>query len=142
MVILAFPGMGKTPLAKQQGKYIDLDFGNFREAMGFSKAEEHKLHEPFIKLIRLYESQGYVVLSNDPGLMSVADIVYLPANPKFSARKLKVSETQVMDWINDWVERAERNHVRVRMIKVGLDHYLGKTQKGADKHAKKTAITR
>lgn len=138
MIILAFPGMGKTPLSKTIGKYLDLDFGHFREAFGKSKQDESQLLKPFARLARLYEDNGFIVLSNDPKLMQVLDVdrVYLPRNVKFAARKLNTSPEQVSKWIKDWEAAANKANVPVTFLSVGLDHYLqsarGKLKKGGE----------
>lgn len=126
MKILAFPGMGKTPLAFKSAKYLDLDFGHFRQSLNVQKADEHKLLKPFARLMDLYEHDGFIVLSNDPKLMSVTDIdrVYLPANVVFAARKLNTDPGTAAQWVADWAEEAKRHQVPVVYLKVGLDHYL------------------
>lgn len=126
MIILAFPGMGKTPLAKKYGSYIDLDFGHFRDAFSVAKQDEAKLLKPFAKLVKKYESDGFIVLSNDPKLMDVLDVdkVYLPAHPKYAAKKLGVDEPTADQWINDWRTAANQHHVQAYYLEKGLDHYL------------------
>lgn len=138
MKILAFPGMGKTPLSLKSGKYLDLDFGHFRESLNVQKDDERKLLKPFAKLMQMYEDNGFVVLSNDPKLMDVTKIdkVYLPRNPSYSARKMNVPVETVSEWISGWESDAKRHGVPVIKIDVGLDHYLlphSKTQKGGDR---------
>lgn len=126
MIILAFPGMGKTPLARKFGSYVDLDFGHFREAFSMTKQDEAKLLKPFAKLAEKYENDGFVVLSNDPKLMDVLDVdtVYLPATPKFAAEKLNVDYQTAKNWIDDWRNQAIAHKVPVVTIRRGLDHYL------------------
>lgn len=126
MKILAFPGMGKTPLALQRGKYLDLDFGSFRDALGVPKEQERTLLKPFAKLMEKYEHDGFIVLSNDPKLMEVTRIskVYLPLILNYSATKLKVDVDTVTTWVNDWRILAKEHDVPVIWIKVGLDRYL------------------
>lgn len=138
MKILAFPGVGKTPLSKQRGTFIDLDFGHFREAFGVEKDNESWLVKPFVKLMEKYESDGFVVLSNEPKLMGKTKIdrIYLPNELKYSARKLGVSENQVQEWVNDWKRRADQFVIPVVYLNKGLDHYLRKgssrkTERGA-----------
>lgn len=127
MKILAFPGIGKTPLALQSGKYIDLDFGHFREAMNITKSQEEQLLRPFAKLLEMYERDGFIVLSNDPKLLRFTKFnrVILPLKLKFSSRKLKVSEETINEWVSDWVKEANKFKVPVTFINVGLDTYLG-----------------
>lgn len=132
MLILAFPSMGKTPLALKSGRYLDLDFGNFREALNYQKTDEHKLVKPFMNLVRLYESQGFIVLSNDPKLMRFATHVYLPASAGRAANKLNVSKQTAWEWIQDWEREARKFNVPTTILKVGLDHYLP-TAKGTRK---------
>lgn len=128
MIILAFPGMGKTPLAQKQGRYLDLDFGNYREAHDVSKDEEAKLLKSFAKLANIYVDQGYIVLSNEPKLMDVLKVrhVYLPKDSKYSAKKLGVDSDTVSSWIQDWEASARKHSIPVTYVSTGLDHYLGK----------------
>lgn len=126
MVYLAFPGLGKTPLAKRSSRYIDLDFGYLREAFSFSKEQEAKLVNAYLKLIRLYEHDGYVVLTNDPKILGKLSVktVFLPSIPKYAARKLNVSVETATEWIADWDALAKKYKVPIVYLSVGLDHYL------------------
>lgn len=138
MKILAFPGMGKTPLSLKVGKYIDLDFGHFRDSLGVTKENEHKLLKSFANLMTRYEHDGFIVLSNEPKLVDYTSInhIYLPSNARFAAKKLKTSVDQASKWIADWEVLAKKANVPVTFIKVGLDHYLNpgsKAQKGGDR---------
>lgn len=133
MVILAFPGMGKTPLAKLDSKYLDLDFGFFRTALGVPKEREATLLKPFSKLARLYVDQGYIVLTNEPKLMEVMKIskVYLPKDAKYSAKKLKVPISTAEEWIQGWASDARKHSIPVVYVSTGLDHYL---KRGGHQH--------
>lgn len=126
MIYLAFPGMGKTPLAKANGKFIDFDFGHFRQAMNKSKDNEQTLMPAFVRLMRLYERDGFIVLSNDPKIMEFTRVnkVFLPTNLSYSARKMNVSEGTVQEWVHDWEQQAQRCEVPVTYVSKGLDHYL------------------
>lgn len=126
MKILAFPGMGKTPLSKKSGKYLDLDFGHFRESLNVSKDNELKLMKPFARLAEMYEHDGFIVLSNDPKLLDFThvDHMYLPSNLSYSARKLKVEPKVVSDWVASWEAAARLHSVPVTNLQTGLDHYL------------------
>lgn len=126
MKILAFPGMGKTPLSKKSGKYLDLDFGHFRESLNVSKDNELKLMKPFAKLAEMYEHDGFIVLSNDPKLLEFTQVdhMYLPGNVSYSARKLNVTPEQASRWVEDWLAAARKHHVPVTTLQTGLDHYL------------------
>lgn len=128
MVMLAFPGMGKTPLAKRNPIYFDLDFGFFRTALNVPKEQEVKLLQPFAKLAKLYSDQGYIVLTNEPKLMQVMKItkIYLPKDVHYSARKMHVSNDQIQEWVDDWATMAKKYNVPVIWISTGLDHYLAK----------------
>lgn len=128
MVILAFPGMGKTPLAKRRSRYLDLDFGFFRSALNVRKEDEATLLKPFAKLAKMYADQGFIVLSNEPKLMQVMKInhIYLPKDVKYSAKKLKVPVETAQEWVDGWVQDAKAHSVPVTFISTGLDHYLGK----------------
>lgn len=134
MLILAFPGMGKTPLSKKSGKYLDLDFGHYRESLKVSKDDELRLMRPFARLVNMYESDGFIVLSNDPKLMEFThvDHVYLPRNFERSARKLGVSRETIDEWVHDWASMADKHSVPVTFLQLGLDHYLW-TAKGNSK---------
>lgn len=133
-VYLAFPGMGKTILATNKPRYIDLDFGIFREVMGVKKEDEGVLLPHFVKLMK-YVATIYpkkVILTNEPKLLyhlppGTKCMMYLPHPDvlKFSAAKLKVSEQQISEWIVGWREKARLNAVPVVYLKVGLNHYLG-----------------
>lgn len=128
MVMLAFPGIGKTPLAKRESRYLDLDFGFFRSALDVQKKDEAKLLKPFAKLAKMYADQGYVVLSNEPKLMEVMKIakVYLPKDARYAAKKLNVSRDTANEWIQGWADAAKQHSVPVVWISTGLDHYLSK----------------
>jgi hypothetical protein len=130
--MLAFPGMGKTPLAKRESRYLDLDFGFFRSALDVQKKDEAKLLKPFAKLAKMYADQGYIVLTNEPKLMEVMKItkVYLPTDAKHVAKKLKVPISTAEEWIQDWNDIAQKHHVPVVRVSTGLDHYL--TKKGGN----------
>lgn len=125
MIYLAFPGMGKTPLSLKNGKYLDLDFGYFRTALNVSKEDEKKILPNFAKLVKLYENDGYIVLTNEPKLMEYLRIskVFLPKHPIYSARKLKVTVETVNEWIEGWESRAKKFNIPVIRV-AGLDHYL------------------
>lgn len=147
MKILAFPGMGKTPLSLKSGKYLDLDFGHFRESLNVQKDDEQSLLKPFAKLMEMYENDGFVVLSNDPKLMSVTHIdrVYVPQHPRYAAKKLHVSKETIAEWIDDWIDTAIRHSVPVVPLRVGLDHYLLSASKNSTEvsmNAESTNITR
>jgi len=128
MVMLAFPGMGKTPLAKRESRYLDLDFGFFRSALDVRKEDEATLLKPFAKLAKMYAEQGYIVLTNEPKLMEVMKItkVYLPKDARYSAKKLKVPVSTAEEWIQNWATSAKKFNVPVVYVSTGLDHYLGK----------------
>jgi len=139
MILLAFPGTGKTPLARKDPRYLDLDFGFFRTALGVKKEDEAILYQPFVDMARMYEDQGFVVLTNEPGILDhIARMhdgksakpmwpikMILPKETKYSAKKLGVSKETVQNWIADWEVAAKRNNVKVTYISTGLDHYLG-----------------
>lgn len=135
MVILAFPGMGKTPLTKRESRYIDLDFGFFRSALNVQKKDEAKLLKPFAKLAKMYADQGFIVLSNEPKLMGVLKVhhVYLPKDMKYSAKKMGVDINTISEWVEGWDTMAKKYHVPVTYISTGLDHYLGR-KKGGHSH--------
>lgn len=139
MKILAFPGMGETPLSLKSGKYLDLDFGHFRESLNVQKDDEQKLIAPFAKLMEMYESDGFVVLSNDPKLMGATHIdrVYLPESTKWVAKKLGVSDSTAAEWIDDWHVRANKFSIPVVYLKVGLDHYLLSASKNSTEVSEK-----
>jgi len=126
MIILAFPGMGKTPLVKRNGKYVDLDFGFFRSALDVKKENERSILPQFARLAKMYEKEGYIVLTNEPKLAEFlhVDRMFLPERRKFSARKMNVSENQIAEWISGWQEIAQKFNIPVTFISVGLDHYL------------------
>lgn len=125
MIYLAFPGMGKTPLSLKNGKYLDLDFGYFRTALNVSKEDERKILSNFAKLAKLYENDGYIVLTNEPKLIEYLRIskVFLPKHPIYSARKLKVTMDTVNEWISGWEDQAKKHNIPVIRV-AGLDHYL------------------
>lgn len=143
MIILAFPGMGKSPLSKKVGKFYDLDYGHIREAYG-KHLNDVALLNGYVDLVAHYSSDGYSVLTNNPDIMSFLKVshVYLPADVKRAASKLKVSEDQAQEWVQDWDSRARRMHVPVTYLKVGLDHYLSskpnKSKKGGGHNGKET----
>lgn len=134
MILLAFPGMGKTPLAKSNGRYLDLDFGFFRTALKVHKDNEQALLSAFARMAKSYENSGYIVLSNEPKLMSVSKIdrVYLPKGKglKYAARKLGTSESTTQEWVTGWAKQACKYNVPVTYVEVGLDHYLRNSKGG------------
>lgn len=137
MIILAFPGMGKTPLARKDPRYLDLDFGFFRTALAVPKEDEAVLYAPFAKLAKMYANQGFIVLTNEPGLLTDVKIdqMYLPKDSKYSARKLKVDKATAEEWIAGWESAAKKNNVKVTYLSTGLDHYLSNRGKlFASKH--------
>lgn len=147
MKILAFPGMGKTPLSKKSGKYLDLDFGHYRESLSVQKDNEAKILSSFQKLADMYERDGFIVLSNDPKLLDHGkwDKMYLPVDPKFAARKLQVDIPTAQQWINDWCIAAKEHQVPVIWVERGLDHYLltgmGALNRKEGKHEESTKRT-
>lgn len=123
-LLLAFPGMGKSPLCRKNPRYVDADFGLYRTAMHVDKSEEDKLLEPFAQVVM---SLPYpYVLSNEPKLMKYAKCshMYLPTNAAFSARKMGVDLDTVKSWIQGWSRAAKSAGVPVTWISVGLDKYL------------------
>lgn len=127
MVLLAFPGMGKTPLARKDPRYLDLDFGFFRTALKVPKEDEAILYKPFADLAKMYADQGYIVLTNEPGLLKFIKVasMFLPKDSKYSARKLGVDKATADEWIAGWEAAAKQNNVKVTFLSTGLDHYLG-----------------
>lgn len=148
MVYLAFPSLGKTPLALKSGKYLDLDFGHFREAFNLGKDKEDTLIQPFAALVRKYENDGFIVLINDPKLIrtGVVTKVFLPKVVTRAAKKLRVPEDTANQWVQDWFREAEKYHLPVTFLDRGLDHYLlcsGKTRTGRrNSNAKEEINTR
>lgn len=146
MKILAFPSMGKTPLSLKSGKYLDLDFGHFRESLNVQKDDEQKLMKPFAKLMEMYEHDGFVVLSNDPKLLDYSHFsrMFVPRAVQRAAKKLGVSEDVARSWVDDWIRAAKQHNVPVTVLNVGLDHYLlsqRKTRKEAMGNEASTSVT-
>jgi hypothetical protein len=127
MILLAFPGLGKTPLARKDPRYLDLDFGFFRTALAVPKEDEAVLYKPFADLAKMYADQGFIVLTNEPGLLKHIKVskMFLPKDSKFSARKLGVDKTTADEWVASWDATAKQNNVPVIYLSTGLDHYLG-----------------
>lgn len=126
-IYLAFPGMGKTPLARLIPGFVDADFGNYRTLMKVDKKDERKLLLPFSQFIASIEAKA--ILTNEPKLAEYIKIdkMYLPGNLKYSAKKMKVSEEQIAEWITGWQQIASKYNIPVVFIKVGLDHYFIKS---------------
>lgn len=126
MIYLAFPGMGKTPLARKDSSFIDLDFGYLREAFNVPKEEESALYPAYAKLIRKYEDDGLIVLINQPDMLKYVHVtkMYLPVHPKRAAVKLSAAISEVEGWINDWAKQAHAASVPVLWVEKGLDHYM------------------
>lgn len=124
-VYLAFPGMGKSPLARKYPRYVDADFGNYRTIMGVAKEDENILLKPFAQFIHSFE-HPYIVLTNEPKLAEYVHIakMYLPINPSYSAKKMKVDNATIIKWISDWEEIAKKYSIPIVKINVGLDNYL------------------
>lgn len=125
-IILAFPGMGKTPLSLKHRRYIDLDFGDYRNYKNVSKEKETILIEEFGNIALFLKSQGLWILSNEPKLIGVIPInhVYLPTDLSRSAAKLGVDVETVDTWVQGWKDTAIKHGIPVTFLKVGLDHYL------------------
>jgi hypothetical protein len=97
--ILAFPGMGKTPLAHKSPDYADADFGNYRTIMNVDKADEDQLLEPFSKFMKSLGNMN--VLTNEPKLSRYIkfNVMYLPKNLSFSAKKMGVPVETIAAWV-------------------------------------------
>jgi hypothetical protein len=118
-VIFAFPGLGKTSLAKQRSGFVDLDVGKLREG---GKPWEEELTNETVRLIvqeKILEEtgKGNVVLCNDFSCYGFADrqgfkpLVVVPMDlKKVVTRVLKRGQTafasamslQGKSWISDW----------------------------------------
>lgn len=128
-LVFAFPGMGKTPYALTHAGVVDADFGDFRAAMNVAKDHEKVLLLPWSKLISTWLYRGFTVLSNDPKLFSFFKsypraVVFLPALPAYSAKKMNVSADTVKEWTLDWEKQAKKYGLPVKWLSVGLDKYL------------------
>lgn len=130
-LILAFPGMGKTPLSIRNGKYRDIDFGTFRSGMDVSKEDESTLLLPFANYLMAMDSDvnGLTFMTNEPKLMQLihVDKVYLPSNyqaSQYCATKMGVTVRQIIEWKSDWYNMAQKYNVPVVFVDNGLDKYL------------------
>lgn len=127
-VILAFPGMGKTPLSDKNAKYFDLDFGTFRSALGYTSDQNSEVLPLFVKYLQLLDEDhnGVVFMINEPLILTQVHVshMYLPGWPLFSAKKMGVSEEQINRWSVDWRNYARKYHVPVTYVDKGLDFYL------------------
>jgi hypothetical protein len=126
-LILAFPGMGKSPLANKS-RWQDIDFGIFREALNVPKEKEETILPMFVKFLEAMLKEGHWVMTNEPKLLKLVkfDRVYLPSRPDLSraSRKLGVDNDTIAKWVQDWALAAKNAKVPVVWISVGLDRYL------------------
>lgn len=125
-VILALPGSGKSTLSLTKPGFIDLDFGSLREAFGYDKRNDYKLYKPFGRLAHFYISRGFVVLSNEPGVIpelkqkgidiamfiadeTTADNIKHRGDTKFAADVRKHWD----EWVTGWRKAATQYDVPV-----------------------------
>jgi hypothetical protein len=123
--IFAFPTTGKTTLARQVDKFIDLDSADVRRALAVEKGDEEGekvVAESVIAAARFHIDRGKVVLNNDPALYSAAAsrynvILVVPSygkdelfrraanrgEPTFADRLFQNSE----QWIENWKQKGE-----------------------------------
>lgn len=122
---LAFPGMGKTTYAKTHPGVLDLDFGNFRSALKVSPRENGKLYPAFISLAKRYADQGWVILTNEPGLIPLAKqsgfkiVVEVPSDVEELVRRValrdgkgnafvKALRSNAPSWVSGWISTARK----------------------------------
>lgn len=128
-VYIAFPGMGKTTYALRHPGVADLDFGSFRSALGVAPKSQATIYSPFVKFCNTYIKGGFVVVTNDPGLIPMFKqqgcqvIVSLPSdeddlvkrvldrhsNPAFD----KMLQAHATEWIEGWVKQANRYGAKI-----------------------------
>lgn len=125
---MAFPGMGKTPLAQKYPNYVDLDFGYLREAFHVAKEDEHRLVPAYAELATMYSDAGYNVLLNEPKVMNILkkriNIVYLPTTFAYVSDKLNVQPEEAELFVQGWYGRATGFDIPVKFIDAGLDKYI------------------
>jgi hypothetical protein len=125
VIVLAFPGIGKTPYAKKHLNFVDLDFGFLRTSFGVAKEAEFRLIPAYARLIREYTKEGWNVLINEPKVLSLldgcCDVCVLPRSEAFSAHKLGVDLTTCQHYIQRWAHTAARFDVPVVYTDAPLD---------------------
>lgn len=98
-VIFAFPGMGKTPYCQTHKGCVDADFGYFRDAMKVKKDNEEHLLSPWFRVCEHWLKDDYIIFLNEPKMMKFFNprhtICILPIDLRYSAKKMKVSESVI-----------------------------------------------
>lgn len=140
LIYVAFPGMGKTTYALRHGGVIDLDFGNFRSAMGRRRdiSDSAALKVPFSRLIRYYYQDGFNVFTNEytliPLIKQFAEgniVMVLPSNIETHVRRVnarakqnnrheisfaKEMESNISTWVEDWSSFARVYKIPVKYV--------------------------
>jgi hypothetical protein len=120
MIILAFPGLGKTTLAKTQEGFVDLDFDYYRESGNMTGISHQAQLNLYAQMARRYDEEGFTVLLNEPEVLQVkfrphVDLMILPEGKmiKRSATKLDVPLDTVSQWKMDWYSIANTKHLDI-----------------------------
>lgn len=131
MIILAFPGLGKTSLSLVKGGVVDLDYKYYSDAIDpyLHKHGEIRFIGEYADLAKLMSQDGQIVLLNLPDVVGLVDVerCYLPSDlthvrPKFPG----VHDALLWHWINDWSARCEEYGIPVFYIPSGKlsDYYM------------------
>lgn len=137
--VLAFPGMGKTTLAKRKPGLIDLDYGSFRTALLKEPTDDQKsVIRSFMILANRYGAEGFTVLSNEPKLMPYLKnngrsvMVVLPKSDVDLAKRIAERyhaddggwhghflfnlATHQDDWVRGWEDSAKKYGFKVYKV--------------------------
>lgn len=118
MIILAFPGLGKTTATFRQKGLVDLDFDYFRAGFSGVEMTQESLRNAYVRVAIRYSTEGFTVLVNEPWafrlLPNVVDFVALPKGNRVydrCAKKLGVTKTEFWDYYLDWKVFAARFNI-------------------------------
>jgi hypothetical protein len=131
-IYLGFPGIGKTPMARDEPNVVDLDAGLLRRSLAQvaqlpeSDIDEHELARFIAVLANNLVSEGWAVITNLPLVMHYAKVakVFVPSSAagiRSAASKLGVEPSNVQTYIEEWSLAAKAGNVPVVKLRKGID---------------------
>lgn len=134
--ILAFPGMGKTTLSKENKDYVDFDYGSFRDLMGYSHSDNQaEVIKAYMKVVQ--HLKGGILLTNEPDLLphfkqaGLTGEVQLPSDigividrisdrdqddGSWDGKFINELTKHGAKWSDDWERKANKYGYKVRYL--------------------------
>lgn len=131
-IYLGFPGIGKTPMAKEEPNVIDLDAGIIRRSLAEvaqlpeSDIDDDELARYIAVLANNLINEGWAVITNLPLVMHYAKVakMFVPSSAaglRSAATKLGIEPSNVQTYIEEWSLAAKAGNVPVIKLRKGID---------------------